>query len=58
MPDGELRTVAELMLRLAYTYLLNPHGSLDLTKDSAVRDYARRYLGAPLTSPLAQRSDV
>jgi TetR/AcrR family transcriptional regulator len=47
MPDDELHVVAELMLRLAYTYLLNPRGHLDLTDDEAVRDYARRYL-APL----------
>ena len=47
MPDDELHVVAELMLRLAYTYLLNPHGNLDLTDDDAVRDYARRFL-APL----------
>jgi TetR/AcrR family transcriptional regulator len=47
MPDHELHVVAELMLRLAYTYLLNPHGHLDMTDDDAVRDYARRYL-APL----------
>jgi AcrR family transcriptional regulator len=47
MPDDELHVVAELMLRLAYTYLLNPHGHLDLADDAAVRDYARRYL-APL----------
>lgn len=47
MPDDELHVVAELMLRLAYTYLLNPRGNLDLTDDTAVRDYARRYL-APL----------
>jgi TetR/AcrR family transcriptional regulator len=47
MPQDELHVVAELMLRLAYTYLLNPHGNLELTDDDAVRDYARRYL-APL----------
>ena len=47
MPDDELHVVAELMLRVAYTYLLNPRGNLDLTDDVAVRDYARRYL-APL----------
>ena len=47
MPEDELHIVAELMLRLAYTYLLNPHGHLDLTDDETVRDYARRYL-APL----------
>ena len=49
MPDRELHVVAELMLRLAYTYMLNPHGNLDLSDDEAVRDYARRYL-APLVS--------
>jgi len=47
MPDHELHVVAEIMLRLAYTYMLNPHGNLDLTDGGAVRDYARRYL-APL----------
>jgi TetR/AcrR family transcriptional regulator len=47
MPDDELHVVAEIMLRLAYTYLLNPHGNLDLTDDEAVRTYARKYL-APL----------
>ena len=49
MPDGELRTVAELMLRVAWTYLLNPAGGLDVGDEAAVRDYARRYL-APLVS--------
>ena len=49
MPDHELRVVAELMLRVAYTYLLNPRGHLDLTDDEAVRHYARTYL-APLVS--------
>jgi len=47
MPDGELHTVAELMLRVSWTYLLNPGGGLDVTDEAAVRDYARRYL-APL----------
>jgi AcrR family transcriptional regulator len=49
MPDDELHVVAELMLRVAYTYLLNPRGNLDVTDDDAVRAYARRYL-APLVS--------
>ena len=49
MPDDELVTVAELMLRVAWTYLLNPRGGLDVTDEGAVRDYARRYL-APLVS--------
>ena len=30
MPDDELGTVAELMLRVAWTYLLNPRGGLDV----------------------------
>lgn len=49
MPQEELRAVAELMLRVAWTYLLNPRGSLDVTDEAAVRDYARRYL-APLVT--------
>ena len=47
MPDDELHVVAELMLRIAYTYLLNPHGAVDMTDPKAVREYALRYL-APL----------
>jgi TetR/AcrR family transcriptional regulator len=49
MPDDELRTVAELMLRVAWTFLLNPQGTLDVTDHGKVRDYARHYL-APLVS--------
>jgi hypothetical protein len=44
LPDDELRMVAELMLRLATTYLLDPEGRLDLTDEQAVRDFAKRYL--------------
>ena len=47
MPDDELNTVAELMLRVSWTYVLNPRGGLDVTDESAIREYARRYL-APL----------
>ena len=47
MPEHELHVVAELMLRIAYTYMLNPLGTVDMTDDVAVRDYAGRYL-APL----------
>ncbi len=47
MPDAELRVVAELMMRVAYTYILNPGGHLDMTDDVAVRSYAKQYL-APL----------
>lgn len=49
MPDEELLAVAELMLRVAWTYLLYPAGRLDVTDEQAVREHARRYL-APLVS--------
>jgi hypothetical protein len=39
--------VAELMLRIAYTYLHTPQGAVDMTDPKAVREYALRYL-APL----------
>lgn len=44
MPDDELHLVAELLLRLASTFLLDPGGSLDLKDPTAVRDYAKRFL--------------
>lgn len=44
MPDDELRMVAELLLRIATTYLLDPAGRLDLTDEHAIRDFAKRYL--------------
>ena len=44
MPDEELLVVAELMLRLASTFLLDPGGRLDMNDPDAVRDYAKRYL--------------
>jgi TetR/AcrR family transcriptional regulator len=47
MPEVELNAVAELMLRVSWTYLLNPRGGLDVNDETAVREYARRYL-APL----------
>lgn len=46
MPDDELVVVAELMLRIAYTYMLNPHGAVDMTDDAQVRAYAAKYLAA------------
>lgn len=49
LPDDELQMVAELMLRLATTYLLDPDGRLDLTDEQQVRDFAKRYL-APLVN--------
>jgi TetR/AcrR family transcriptional regulator len=44
MPDDELHVVAELLLRLASTFLLDPGGRLDVNDPHAVRDYAKRYL--------------
>jgi TetR/AcrR family transcriptional regulator len=44
MPDEDLLMASELLLRLATTYLLDPHGHLDLTDHHAVRDVAKRYL--------------
>ncbi|WP_310961161.1 TetR/AcrR family transcriptional regulator [Nocardioides terrisoli] len=49
MPDDELRMAAELLLRIATTYLLDPAGHLDLTDAHAVRDFAKRYL-SPLVN--------
>lgn len=46
MPEAELRVVAELMLRIAYTYTLQPEGEVDMSDPAACRDYARRYLAA------------
>lgn len=48
-PDAELLHAAELLLRLASTFLLNPGGSLDLTDGTAVRGYAERFL-SPLVA--------
>ncbi len=44
MPDDELLVVAELLLRLATTFLLDRSGTLDVTDTVAVRDYAKRFL--------------
>lgn len=44
MPEEELLEVAELLLRLASTYLIDPTGRLDVTDEAAVRSYARRFL--------------
>jgi hypothetical protein len=44
MPEDELLVVAELLLRLASTFLLDPAGRLDVNDPNAVRDYAKRYL--------------
>ena len=46
MDDDDLHLVAELLLRLASTYLIDPTGRLDVTDEAAVRDYAKRFLSA------------
>ena len=46
MDDDDLHLVAELLLRLASTYLIDPSGRLDVTDEAAVRDYAKRFLSA------------
>jgi AcrR family transcriptional regulator len=46
MPGDELHVVAELMLRIAYTYMLNPHGAVDMTDPAQVREYAKKYLAS------------
>ncbi|MFL6022825.1 MAG: TetR/AcrR family transcriptional regulator [Marmoricola sp.] len=47
MPESELNVVAELMMRVAYTYILNPGGNVDMKDDAVVHAYAKQYL-APL----------
>jgi AcrR family transcriptional regulator len=47
MPDEDLHEVAELLLRIAYSYLLNTAGTLDVGDPGAVRRYAERRL-APM----------
>ncbi|MFN8106420.1 MAG: helix-turn-helix domain-containing protein [Nocardioidaceae bacterium] len=47
MPDHELVVVTELMLRVAYTYMISPNGHLDMADEDVAREFARTYL-APL----------
>jgi len=44
MSDDELALTAELLLRIASTYLLDPLGHLDLDDEAAVRAFAARCL--------------
>lgn len=44
MPDDDLRQASELLLRVASTYLVDPGGTLDVTDEDAVRDFAKRFL--------------
>lgn len=44
MPDDDLQMAAELLLRLASTFLIDARGRLETTNEHAVRDYAKRFL--------------
>ncbi|MFI1166911.1 TetR/AcrR family transcriptional regulator [Streptomyces sp. NPDC020801] len=46
-PDSDPRPVAELMVRVAVSFLLNPAGCIALDDEEQTRAFARRYL-APL----------
>ncbi len=46
-PDADPRPVAELMVRVAVSFLLNPAGCIELDDEEQSRAFARRYL-APL----------
>ena len=44
MPEADLLMAAEVLLRLAGTFLLDPVGHLDVTDEHALRDFAKRFL--------------
>lgn len=44
MSDEDLHAVAEILVRIAVSVMLNPHGRLDLSDPDAVRRYAEHYL--------------
>ncbi|WP_139981399.1 TetR/AcrR family transcriptional regulator [Nocardioides litoris] len=44
LPDAELEQAAEILVRLASTYLVDPEGSLDLADPAAVGAWADRWL--------------
>jgi AcrR family transcriptional regulator len=46
-PDDDPRPVAELMVRVAVSFLLNPAGCIEMEDEDQARAFARRYL-APL----------
>ncbi|MGW1064163.1 TetR family transcriptional regulator [Streptomyces aureus] len=46
-PEEDLRPVAELMVRVAVSFLLNPAGCIEMEDEDQARAFARRYL-APL----------
>ncbi|MCZ4554232.1 helix-turn-helix domain containing protein [Rhodococcus maanshanensis] len=44
MPEDDLLSVSEILIRISMSLLLHPHGRLDTTDPDAVRRYAERYL--------------
>lgn len=44
MPEEDLLAVSEILIRVAMSLMLLPHGQLDSTDPAAVRRYAERYL--------------
>lgn len=44
MPEPELADIADILLRVALGIIVFPTDRLDISDDSAVRDYAARYL--------------
>lgn len=44
MSDEDLGAVAEILVRIAVSLMLNPQGQLDISDQDAVRRYAERYL--------------
>ncbi|MBP1158167.1 TetR/AcrR family transcriptional regulator [Rhodococcus sp. PvR044] len=44
MPEDDLLSVSEILIRISMSLLLHPHGRLDTTDPDAVRHYAERYL--------------
>jgi AcrR family transcriptional regulator len=44
LSDEDVRAVAEILIRLTMSILLNPEGQLDISDSHAVRRYPQRYL--------------
>lgn len=44
MPDEELRTVAEIQLRMVMSFVLSPSRTMDLDDDKSVRKFVSTYL--------------
>ncbi|CAM2898677.1 TetR/AcrR family transcriptional regulator [Prescottella defluvii] len=44
MPEEDLLAASEILIRIAMSLMLHPHGQLDTADPAAVRRYAERYL--------------